>query len=43
MERKAMIERKTKETEITMTLKLDGMGKSEVKTGVGFLDRKSVV
>lgn len=38
MERKAMIERKTKETEIAMTLKLDGMGKSEVKTGVGFLD-----
>jgi imidazoleglycerol phosphate dehydratase HisB len=36
--RKATIERKTKETQITCTLNLDGTGKVEVKTGLGFLD-----
>jgi imidazoleglycerol-phosphate dehydratase len=34
----ARIERKTAETSIMLTLKLDGSGKSEIKTGVGFLD-----
>lgn len=38
MGRKASIERKTAETDISMTLELDGTGKSTVKTGVGFLD-----
>lgn len=38
MGRKAEITRKTSETDISMTLELDGTGKSNVKTGVGFLD-----
>ena len=36
--RTAEIIRKTAETDIMLTLKLDGTGKSTVKTGVGFLD-----
>ena len=36
--RKASIERKTTETEITVTVDLDGKGAYDVKTGVGFLD-----
>ena len=36
--RTAAINRKTAETEIMLTLNLDGTGKSTVKTGVGFLD-----
>lgn len=32
------IERKTKETAITIELNLDGTGKADVSTGVGFLD-----
>lgn len=38
MGRKAIIERKTAETDISMTLELDGTGQAGVKTGVGFLD-----
>ena len=38
MSRTAKIERKTNETEITLELNLDGTGKSEIKTGVGFFD-----
>lgn len=38
MGRKAVIERKTAETDISMTLELDGTGQAQVKTGVGFLD-----
>ena len=34
----AQISRKTAETDIMLTLNLDGTGKSNVKTGVGFLD-----
>lgn len=30
--------RKTKETDITISLKVDGTGKSNINTGVGFLD-----
>lgn len=30
--------RKTKETDITISLKLDGTGKSNIESGVGFLD-----
>ena len=36
--RKASIERKTTETEITVTVDLDGSGAYDVKTGIGFLD-----
>lgn len=38
MERKAEINRKTRETEINVKLKLDGTGNSQVETGVGFFD-----
>ncbi|MCM1027143.1 MAG: imidazoleglycerol-phosphate dehydratase HisB [Roseburia sp.] len=38
MERTASISRKTKETEIHLTLNLDGSGKSEISTGIGLLD-----
>ncbi|SDP73722.1 imidazoleglycerol-phosphate dehydratase HisB [Desulforhopalus singaporensis] len=37
-QRKSVISRKTNETEIYMSLVLDGTGKYQVKTGVGFLD-----
>ncbi|MDL2218853.1 imidazoleglycerol-phosphate dehydratase HisB [Ruminococcaceae bacterium OttesenSCG-928-O06] len=36
--RTANIERKTSETNITCTLRLEGTGKAEIATGVGFLD-----
>lgn len=36
--RKAEIHRKTRETDVTLSLTLDGSGKSEIATGVGFLD-----
>jgi len=36
--RKAKVERKTKETAISVELNIDGTGQYEVKTGVGFLD-----
>ena len=36
--RKAQINRKTAETDISLTLALDGTGKSEIHSGVGFLD-----
>ena len=36
--RTAEIVRKTRETDIRLALDLDGQGRSEVKTGVGFLD-----
>lgn len=38
MERKAVIKRKTKETEIEMELNLDGAGVSDIETGIGFFD-----
>ena len=37
-ERKATISRKTSETDVTVTLNLDGSGQSNVQTGVPFLD-----
>jgi len=37
-DRIAKIERKTTETEISVSLNVDGSGKYNVKTGVGFLD-----
>lgn len=36
--RKAKIERKTKETQISVEVNLDGTGKYDVATGIGFLD-----
>ncbi len=36
--RTASISRSTKETQIELSLNLDGSGKSEIKTGVGFFD-----
>ncbi len=38
MARKAKIERRTAETEIELELDLDGTGRSQIRTGVGFLD-----
>lgn len=38
MERTAVCKRKTKETEIAMSLNLDGSGKTNIHTGIGFLD-----
>lgn len=38
MARTATIDRKTAETQISLTLNLDGTGESQVQTGVGFLD-----
>jgi imidazoleglycerol-phosphate dehydratase len=37
-ERTAKTHRQTKETDITMELNLDGVGKYEIDTGIGFLD-----
>jgi imidazoleglycerol-phosphate dehydratase len=36
--RSAEVERKTRETAVTVSLKLDGTGRGEAKTGVPFLD-----
>jgi len=36
--RTAKIERKTKETDIVLELNLDGTGKAEISTGIGFFD-----
>ncbi|MBB3931032.1 imidazoleglycerol-phosphate dehydratase [Kaistia hirudinis] len=36
--RSATIERKTKETEIEVTLDLDGTGRADIATGIGFFD-----
>ncbi len=38
MTRRSTIARTTKETAITLTLVVDGSGKSQVSTGIGFLD-----
>ncbi len=37
-QRKAQVSRKTKETEIELSLNLDGVGKAAVSIGVGFLE-----
>ncbi len=38
MARVAEINRKTKETDISMKLNIDGLGKSDICTGIGFFD-----
>ena len=38
VKRTAKIHRKTKETDVSLSLNLDGVGKYEIDTGVGFLD-----
>lgn len=38
MPRTAAIERNTKETKIKATLNLDGLGKGDISTGIGFFD-----
>ena len=36
--RKSTVKRKTKETTIEVEIQLDGSGKSEISTVIGFLD-----
>ena len=38
MIRKAHIQRKTRETDIELTLALDGLGQASIRTGVGFMN-----
>ncbi len=38
MARSAKIDRETKETKISVALELDGTGKSDISTGIGFFD-----
>ena len=38
MTRQATIDRSTKETQISATVNLDGTGKADIETGIGFLD-----
>ena len=38
MERIASLSRTTKETDIAITLNLDGNGKADISTGIGFLE-----
>jgi imidazoleglycerol-phosphate dehydratase len=37
-QRQGKVERKTKETEIAVSVDLDGTGRAEISTGIGFLD-----
>ncbi|MEC8275829.1 MAG: imidazoleglycerol-phosphate dehydratase, partial [Pseudomonadota bacterium] len=36
--RKAAVTRKTNETDVTLSLNLDGTGANSISTGIGFLD-----
>ena len=38
MVREARVERKTNETDVKLALRVDGSGKAQIDTGIGFLD-----
>ena len=38
MQRKSTVDRNTKETQISVSLNLDGSGDSKLNSGIGFLD-----
>lgn len=38
LERKAVVSRKTGETDISISINLDGTGKADIDTGIGFFD-----
>ena len=38
MERTSVVSRNTKETEIQISLNLDGSGNADIQTGIGFFD-----
>lgn len=38
MSRTAMIQRKTRETQVTLEINLDGKGQTDIQTGIGFFD-----
>ena len=38
MARTATVTRNTRETQITLTIDLDGTGKADLQTGIGFFD-----
>ena len=40
--RNALINRKTAETDINLSLELDGTGKSSIDTGCGFMDAEGI-
>jgi len=43
MSREAIVERKTKETDIRLRFNIDGSGQSDVSTGIGFFDHMLVL
>ncbi len=43
MTREATVKRRTKETDINLHLKIDGTGRSDVSTGIGFFDHMLVL
>lgn len=43
LQREAEISRKTKETNISVAIKIDGSGQAEVATGIGFLDHMLIL
>lgn len=42
MSRRARVERNTLETKVRLDLELDGQGRAEVRTGIGFLDHMMI-